>query len=106
LSDARTQLAGSMKDNPFAGLVAALAQSVSLEWGWGLLLLGLLCLFVSAGATFRLRADGAASPTTLPRIATIQAVSSLSQPAETIFRDFEGLSTSPVRRSSFGQRRS
>ena len=52
MSSMRAQLAGEMKDNPFAGLASAFVQNISLEWGWALLLIGLLCLFVSASADF------------------------------------------------------
>jgi hypothetical protein len=48
LGNANANLAGSLKDNPFAGLAKTLVSSVSLGWGWVLLIGGALAVIVLA----------------------------------------------------------
>ena len=40
-----------LHDNPFAGLAQLAISSVGLEWGWAVLFLGIICLFVTAGGS-------------------------------------------------------
>jgi len=94
-----------MKDNPFAGIASALAESISLEWGWVFLLLGLLCLFAVAGSAWLIKsADGRptrvadSTPPPLPKEPT---TSSNSSPQR---QPLSATNTMP-QRSTFGQRR-
>ena len=48
LGNANADLAKSLKDNPFAGLAKTLVSSVSLGWGWVLLIGGALAVIVLA----------------------------------------------------------
>ena len=47
MSDIRSQM-GDLNGNPFRGLADAVVDSVGLDWGWALLLLGIIGLFAGA----------------------------------------------------------
>ena len=53
----KSEMTEQMKDNPFGGLVEAMAGSVQLQWGWAVLVLG-AALTIVAG----LRARRAGAP--------------------------------------------
>ena len=40
LSEAKAQMSADLSDNPFRGLAEAAANSVQLQWGWAVLVLG------------------------------------------------------------------
>lgn len=48
LSDMRSSMSTDLADNPFRGLGEAMLQSVQLQWGWALLVLGSI-LLIAAG---------------------------------------------------------
>lgn len=48
LSSARSKMQADLADNPFKGLAALAAESIQLEWGWAVMLLGAgMLLFVA-----------------------------------------------------------
>jgi hypothetical protein len=48
----REEMETSLRDNPFRGLADMAANSIQLEWGWGILLLG-AGLMMYAGVSAR-----------------------------------------------------
>jgi hypothetical protein len=48
MSQATTQLDTELKDNPFRGLADLAVQSVQLQWGWAVLVIGIVFLIVAA----------------------------------------------------------
>lgn len=46
ISSAKTDLKAELAGNPFAGLANMAAESVSLQWGWGILIAGLVLTFI------------------------------------------------------------
>jgi hypothetical protein len=48
MSQATTQLETELKDNPFRGLADLAVQSVQLQWGWAVLVIGIVLLIVVA----------------------------------------------------------
>jgi hypothetical protein len=102
VSQMRGQLAGVAKENLFAGLATAFADSISLEWGWVFLLLGLLCLFAVVAAGWLAPATPAPPPfaQAVPPpsfSATPPAAAPQHRPAQ--------YPRAPAPRASFGQRR-
>lgn len=47
MSDMRSEMANSLRDNPFAGLAEGLANSVQLQWGVGMLVVGSILIIVA-----------------------------------------------------------
>jgi uncharacterized membrane protein len=50
MSQMKTQLETDLKDNPFRGLADMAVQSIQLQWGWAILLIGIV-LLIAAAAT-------------------------------------------------------
>lgn len=48
ISDFHDSTTRELSGNPFAAIAQAMAASVQFEWGWGLLVLGIVCLSVAA----------------------------------------------------------
>lgn len=48
LADTQEQVAQELSGNPFRGMADTMVQSIQLEWGWAVLILGVVCLFASA----------------------------------------------------------
>ena len=48
MSQATRQMEAELKDNPFRGLADLAVQSVQLQWGWAVLVIGIACLIVVA----------------------------------------------------------
>jgi len=48
MNEAKAQLELQLAGNPFRGVADAVMQSVQLQWGWAILILGVILLFVSA----------------------------------------------------------
>lgn len=53
MTDARTSVKQDLADNPFAGLGEALVGSIQLDWGWAILILGVVLTLVSAGLSVK-----------------------------------------------------
>lgn len=45
MAEATAQIRADLIGNPFAGLAEASVKSVQLQWGWGLLIVGVIALF-------------------------------------------------------------
>lgn len=52
MSQARTEMRRELADNPFAGIGEIAMQSVQLQWGWALLIVG-AALVIAAAAVNR-----------------------------------------------------
>ena len=48
LSEVKTQMQGDLADNPFSGLADMALQSVQLQWGFALLIIGAIMLIISS----------------------------------------------------------
>jgi hypothetical protein len=48
MSQATRQMETELKDNPFRGLADLAVQSVQLEWGWAVLVIGIVLLIAVA----------------------------------------------------------
>jgi hypothetical protein len=44
MSQATRQMETELKDNPLRGLADLAVQSVQLQWGWAVLVIGIACL--------------------------------------------------------------
>jgi hypothetical protein len=49
MSDAKNQMESQLAGNPFRGLADAAMQSVQLQWGWAVLVVGAVLVLVAAG---------------------------------------------------------
>ena len=50
MSGVKADLDVDLADNPFRGLADMAVQSIQLQWGWGVLLVGVLLLLITAGS--------------------------------------------------------
>ena len=48
IKQATTQLQTDLKDNPFRGLADVAVQSIQLQWGWAVLVIGIVLLVAAA----------------------------------------------------------
>jgi hypothetical protein len=48
MSQATKQMEAELKDNPFRGLADLAVQSIQLQWGWAVLVIGIAFLIVVA----------------------------------------------------------
>lgn len=48
VANAQERMNSELAGNPFKGLADTMMQSVQLEWGWAVLILGVVCLFASS----------------------------------------------------------
>jgi hypothetical protein len=55
MAQARSQMDTDLENNMFRGLAEIAMQSVQLEWGWAVLIVGGACLLSSAGVGGRVR---------------------------------------------------
>ncbi|WPL17628.1 hypothetical protein Thiowin_02655 [Thiorhodovibrio winogradskyi] len=57
ISQAKQQMSYELSGNPFRGLDDMAMQSVQLEWGWSLLIIGVSLMFMSATITEKASVD-------------------------------------------------
>jgi len=48
LEEMRRQMVSELADNPFAGLANLTAQAIRMQWGWGVLIVGVLLVLLAA----------------------------------------------------------
>jgi hypothetical protein len=48
IKQATTQLQTDLKDNPFRGLADVAVQSIQLQWGWAVFVIGIVLLVAAA----------------------------------------------------------
>jgi hypothetical protein len=53
MSDARAEMQAELADNPFAGIAEVALQSVQLQWGFAVLIIGTILLLLGAGLPAR-----------------------------------------------------
>jgi len=53
MSEARAEMKAELADNPFAGLAEIAIESVQLQWGFALLIVGTVMLLIAAGLPAR-----------------------------------------------------
>ena len=48
MKELQTQVQTDLKDNPFRGLADIAVQSIQLQWGWAVLVIGVVLLVAAA----------------------------------------------------------